>query len=234
MRSTGAVNPLTRQPIKGRKKGGGIRLGEMERDALLAHGAAYLLRDRLMTCSDRSIAWVCTSCGEMLAPTAHDNKIITAGFDSFDRQLASSRKQGSHVRWHCRHPSCVEASARRARAASTADICQPCGTGSTTGGGEDVAMVNAGEGKEGVLEWSSRSTGVPPDTPQSAAAAAARTAAAAEAKARSSPAAALADGRAAKGTVVPVEVPYVYRFLLSELVGMNIKVKLDVADVNNV
>ena len=234
MRSTGAVNPLTRQPIKGRKKGGGIRLGEMERDALLAHGAAYLLRDRLMTCSDRSIAWVCTSCGEMLAPTAHDNKMVTAGFDSFDRQLASSRKQGSHVRWHCRHPSCVEASARRARAASTTDICQPCETGSTTAGGDDVAMVNAGEGKEGVLEWSSRSTGVPPDTPQSAAAAAARTAAAAEAKARSSPAAALADGRAAKGTVVPVEVPYVYRFLLSELVGMNIKVKLDVADVNTV
>ena len=45
-RSTGAVVNVTRQPVKGRKKGGGIRLGEMERDALIAHGVAFCVHDR--------------------------------------------------------------------------------------------------------------------------------------------------------------------------------------------
>ncbi len=68
VRSTGPINNLTRQPIKGRKFGGGIRLGEMERDSLLAHGAAYLLHDRLHACSDYHVADVCTCCGSLLAP----------------------------------------------------------------------------------------------------------------------------------------------------------------------
>lgn len=68
VRSTGPVNPVTRQPIKGRKFGGGIRFGEMERDALLAHGAAYLLHDRLHTCSDYSVMEVCSACGSLLSP----------------------------------------------------------------------------------------------------------------------------------------------------------------------
>ncbi|KAF2012366.1 beta and beta-prime subunits of DNA dependent RNA-polymerase [Aaosphaeria arxii CBS 175.79] len=71
VRTTGPVNSLTGQPIKGRKKGGGIRVGEMERDALLAHGTAFLLQDRLMNCSDYTKAAVCRACGSFLstAPT---------------------------------------------------------------------------------------------------------------------------------------------------------------------
>eukprot|EP00695_Tsukubamonas_globosa_P004029 TRINITY_DN985_c0_g1_i1.p1 TRINITY_DN985_c0_g1~~TRINITY_DN985_c0_g1_i1.p1 ORF type:complete len:499 (+),score=147.83 TRINITY_DN985_c0_g1_i1:113-1498(+) len=67
VRSTGPVQALTQQPVKGRKKGGGIRLGEMERDSLLAHGAAFVLHDRLFHCSDEDRAYVCRKCGSILS-----------------------------------------------------------------------------------------------------------------------------------------------------------------------
>jgi DNA-directed RNA polymerase I subunit RPA2 len=66
VRSTGAINQLTHQPIKGRKFGGGIRFGEMERDSILAHGAAYLLHDRLHLSSDHCTINCCRSCGSVL------------------------------------------------------------------------------------------------------------------------------------------------------------------------
>lgn len=68
VRSVGAVNQLHRQPVKGRKKGGGIRFGEMERDSLLAHGVSFMLHDRLMNGSDYHVAPICSSCGSLLSP----------------------------------------------------------------------------------------------------------------------------------------------------------------------
>ncbi|KAI5641008.1 RNA polymerase rpb2, domain 6 domain-containing protein [Phthorimaea operculella] len=68
VRTTGAVDALTRQPVKGRRRGGGVRLGEMERDALISHGASFLLQDRLFHCSDKSEAVICTKCGTLLGP----------------------------------------------------------------------------------------------------------------------------------------------------------------------
>ena len=66
VRTTGPISPLTGQPVKGRSRGGGIRVGEMERDSLIAHGCAFLLQDRLMNCSDATRAWVCRGCGLFL------------------------------------------------------------------------------------------------------------------------------------------------------------------------
>jgi DNA-directed RNA polymerase I subunit RPA2 len=73
VRSTGPINAITRQPIKGRKVHGGIRFGEMERDSLLAHGVAYMLHDRLMNCSDYHTTSVCTLCGSLLSPSPVSN-----------------------------------------------------------------------------------------------------------------------------------------------------------------
>ncbi|XP_068747280.1 DNA-directed RNA polymerase I subunit RPA2-like [Montipora capricornis] len=67
VRSTGPIDILTHQPVKGRKRQGGVRFGEMERDALLSHGTSFLLQDRLMNCSDRTVGQVCTKCGSILS-----------------------------------------------------------------------------------------------------------------------------------------------------------------------
>src|SRR5271154_3303168 len=67
VRTTGPVHSLTQQPIKGRKRFGGIRFGEMERDSMIAHGTSFLLKDRLMNCSDYTQSWICRDCGSVLS-----------------------------------------------------------------------------------------------------------------------------------------------------------------------
>jgi DNA-directed RNA polymerase I subunit RPA2 len=103
VRATGPVNPLTRQPIKGRKKGGGIRLGEMERDSLLSHGTAFLLHDRLLNCSDKHTAYACCRCGDLLLPTTERSTTLSAG------QTSAEAMQKTKLRLYCRNAKCRDA-----------------------------------------------------------------------------------------------------------------------------
>ena len=60
-RASGRIQLLTRQPVEGRVMGGGLRLGEMEKDCLVAHGASTLLKERFD--SDKTLFHVCGDCG---------------------------------------------------------------------------------------------------------------------------------------------------------------------------
>jgi DNA-directed RNA polymerase subunit B len=73
-RASGKVALLTRQPIEGRARGGALRLGEMEQQALVAHGASLLLKERYD--SDKVQLPICTSCGTIAIEDSIRDKVI--------------------------------------------------------------------------------------------------------------------------------------------------------------
>jgi hypothetical protein len=62
-RGKGPMTQLTRQPTGGRRKEGGLRIGEMERDSLISHGIAGFIQESMMERSDKYRWQVCKRCG---------------------------------------------------------------------------------------------------------------------------------------------------------------------------
>jgi DNA-directed RNA polymerase beta subunit len=78
-RSIGPMVNLTRQPAEGRSRDGGFRIGEMERDVMIAHGMASFCKERLYDVSDKYTTYVCKKCG-MIAPFNDGDRTANSDF----------------------------------------------------------------------------------------------------------------------------------------------------------
>ncbi|VDM31556.1 unnamed protein product [Hydatigera taeniaeformis] len=95
VRSEGRFDAMLRQPIKGRKVGGGIRLGEMERDCVLSHGLSFTLQDRLLGSNcDKVKMLICSDCGGLI----HEDLITDENTGVQQRGISLTKR----FRWRCR------------------------------------------------------------------------------------------------------------------------------------
>ena len=71
----------TKQPPSGRAAGGGLRVGEMERDAILSHGALQFLKETMYERSDAYSFYISDKSGLMSVANEMENKYICQSTD---------------------------------------------------------------------------------------------------------------------------------------------------------
>jgi DNA-directed RNA polymerase beta subunit len=89
VRWIGPTEVFSRQPVSGKKHGGGLKMGEMEVDAAISHGAANVLMDTIRQ-SDMSKIPVCKNCGEF--PMTQKSCYVCSSTDITMREFPYSLK----------------------------------------------------------------------------------------------------------------------------------------------
>ena len=89
-RARGPNTMLTRQPVQGRANDGGLRIGEMERDGVLAHGMSYFLNESFMVRGDEYFMAVCNKTGAMSIYNESKNLFLSPYADGPIKFVTSS------------------------------------------------------------------------------------------------------------------------------------------------
>ncbi len=74
--STGPTCVITRQPVEGKANKGGLRIGEMEKDVIISHGAGHFIMEKFRDDSDGFDIYVCNTCGTRPVVNERTNLII--------------------------------------------------------------------------------------------------------------------------------------------------------------
>lgn len=80
-RALGPRTALTRQPVSGRANDGGLRIGEMERDVVISHGATNFLTESMMERGDKYYMAVCNKTGMVAIYNPSKNLFMSPGAD---------------------------------------------------------------------------------------------------------------------------------------------------------
>ena len=76
-RARGPNQQLTRQPVQGRANDGGLRIGEMERDGICAHGLAYFLNESFLIRADEYYMAICNKTGAIAIYNEEKNLFLS-------------------------------------------------------------------------------------------------------------------------------------------------------------
>jgi len=76
-RARGPRTLLTRQTVQGRANDGGLRIGEMERDGVIAHGASHFLNESFLVRGDEYYMAVCNKTGAISIYNKHKNLFLS-------------------------------------------------------------------------------------------------------------------------------------------------------------